>query len=224
VNDLALYMVSSETARIGIIKRSKYPTKPPIIRYRDVRIVVTSYLADPKRNVQPIVSAENMFSQRADDPSGSSLRQDDARQSIEVLHGIQGMKNQLGGMSFSAAPQRQGRLMISGVSVSSRIDLYVHGATRGVEQVGGASLRMTQDDAETESAKVKRKEAGLYVATVVRLHVEQNLKPKLPIANKLCMSIDIRHGEAFTAPPSNARRISDIESACSFITAIWPGI
>jgi hypothetical protein len=83
VNDLALYMVSSETARLGIIKRSKYPTKPPIIRYRDVRPIVISYLADSKRNVQPLVSAEVMFSQRADDPSGSSLRQDDARQSIE---------------------------------------------------------------------------------------------------------------------------------------------
>jgi hypothetical protein len=165
-----------------------------------------------------------MFSQRADDPSGSSLRQDDARQSIEVLHAIQGMRNQLGGISFSGAPQKQGRLMISGVSVSSYIDLFVHGSTRGVEQIGGALLRMTQDDAETENAKAKRKEARLYVATVVRLHVDQNLKPGLPVANKLCMSIDVRHGEAFTAPSSNARRISDLESACSFIAAMWPSM
>ena len=109
------------------------------------------------------------------------------------------------------------------MSVSSHLDLFVHGSTKGVSQIGGAILRMTQDDAETDSARTRRREMGLYVATVARLHLERNLKPKYPIANKLCMSIDIRHGELFPAPVSNTRRITDIENACLFIAAAWGG-
>lgn len=39
-NDLALYMVSSTTAQIGIVKRAKAPITPPIIRYKDARPAV----------------------------------------------------------------------------------------------------------------------------------------------------------------------------------------
>src|SRR5262245_33569975 len=95
VNDLALYMVSSDTARIGIIRRAKYPQAPPIIRYRDTRAPICAYLSDPHRRVNPLVAAEEMLRQRAEDAAESSLRQDDARQSIEVIHAIQRMANQL---------------------------------------------------------------------------------------------------------------------------------
>jgi len=43
-NDLALFMVSSDTARVSIVRRSKHPKKPPIIRYRDVRGPIRAYL------------------------------------------------------------------------------------------------------------------------------------------------------------------------------------
>jgi hypothetical protein len=93
VNDLALYMVSSDTARIGIIRRAKNPQTPPIIRYRDARAPICAYLSDGNRRVNPLVAAEEMLRQRGEDASESALRQDDARQSIEVLHAIQRMQN-----------------------------------------------------------------------------------------------------------------------------------
>jgi hypothetical protein len=79
VNDLALYMVSSDTARIGIVRRAKNPQIPPIIRYRDARGPICSYLSDTNRSVNPLISAEEMFQQRMNDPAESTLRQDDAR-------------------------------------------------------------------------------------------------------------------------------------------------
>src|SRR5438034_7735259 len=91
VNELALFMVSSDTARVGIVRRARYPQLPPIIRYRDARLPICQYLTDRRRAVNPLVDAEKMLRQRADDPSMSALRQDDARHSIEVLHAIQGM-------------------------------------------------------------------------------------------------------------------------------------
>lgn len=214
-------MVSSETARIAIIRRSKSPNRPPIIRYRDARPAICTYLADPRRSLYPLIAAEEMFRQRASDPAVSSLRQDDARQSVEVLHAIQRMTNVLGPLEFVAAPQTQPRLTLAGVEVSVRADLLVMGSARGREQMGAAVLRMTQDDADTEVARGRRRDMGVYVATLARLHADQNLATNREVANRLCMSIDVQHGEAFTAPDSNTRRMNDLESACRFIAVMW---
>jgi hypothetical protein len=217
-------MVSTHTAQMGIIKRSKFPNVPPLIRYKDVRPIVCGYLTDLHRDVQALVIAENMFGQRAEDGSQSTLRQDDARQSIEVLRSLQGMSNRLASIRFTAAPKDQPHLNLSGVDVSARLDLFAHGASRNVEQVGGAILRLTQDDADTEVAAGKRREMGAYVATIARMHTERNMTLDVPVAARLCMSIDIRHGDTFLAPPGNARRITDIENACRMIAAVWPTI
>ena len=111
-----------------------------------------------------------MFGQRAQDGSQGPLKQDDARQSIEVLRSLKSMSNQLAGTRFSGAPREQRTLMVSEVELSVRLDLFAHGASRGVDQVGGAILRLIQDDAETDGAKARRREMRIYVAIVARLH------------------------------------------------------
>jgi hypothetical protein len=224
VNDLALYMVSSDTARIGIIRRAKNPQTPPIIRYRDTRAPICAYLSDGNRRVNPLVAAEEMLRQRAEDASESALRQDDAKQSIEVLHAIQRMQNQLRAFTFAAAPNEQPRLNLADVEISVRPELLVSAASRTQEQRGAAVLRLTQDDADSETARTKRRDMGLYVATLVRLHVDQNLPGEQPISNRLCMSIDVQHGELFQAPDANTRRMNDVENACRFIAAMWDQI
>jgi hypothetical protein len=224
VNDLALFMVSSDTARLGIIRRAKYPQVPPLIRYRDVRAPICQYLSDRRRSVNPLVQAETIFQQRANDSSLSALRQDDARQSIEVLHAIQGMANQLGPFDFHPAPQSQAPLGLGGTEVSVRADLLVYGSTRGRDQIGAAILRLTQDDADTDAARSRRQDMGHYVATLARLHLEANIQSNREPANRLCLSIDVQHGEAFPCPGSNTRRRNDLESACRVIAALWPTI
>lgn len=219
-------MVSSDTARISIVRRAKSPQTPPIIRYRDARGPICAYLSDPNRRVNPLVDAEQMFRQRAEDTAESALRQDDARQSIEVLQAIQRMRNQLAAFDFIQAPANQDRLTLGGVEVSARADLLVHGSARGQELIGAAILRMTQDDAETENARTRRRDMGLYVATIARLHVDQHIAPTTnrAVSNRLCMSIDVQHGEVFQAPDANTRRMNDLENACRFIAALWPAV
>jgi hypothetical protein len=215
-------MVSSDTVRVGIIHRAKNPQTPPIIRYRDARVPICTYLSDLNRRVNPLIAAEEMFRQRSEDPAESALRQDDARQCIEVLHAIQRMQNQLRAFEFLAAPAEQGRLQVAEVEISVRADLLVHGSARGQDQIGAAVLRMTQDDADSEAARSKRRDMGLYVATLARLHVDQNIPSNRTVANRLCMSIDVQHGEVFQAPAANTRRMNDVENACRFIAALWP--
>ncbi len=223
-NDLALYMVSSDTARVGIIRRAKHPQAPPIIRYRDVRPVVCNFLADDNRQVNRLVQAEEMFARRMDDDAESSLRQDDARASIEVIRSTQGMANQLAAFTFLAAPAQQDKLDLAGIEVSVRADLFVSAPLRGVQHNGVAVLRLTQDDADTDAARSKRRDMGLYVATLARMHIEQNFASREPISNRLCMSIDVQHGEAFQTPDANTRRRNDLENACRFISAMWASV
>lgn len=221
-NDLALYMVSSDTARMGIIRRAKFPQTPPIIRYRDARAAICSYLADPVRALDHLTAAEGMLRQKIDDPATGSLLRDDAEHSIDVLHAVQQMRNQLGGYDFHAAPAQQSKLQLGGVEVSVRADLLVQGSARGVEQIGSAILRMTMDDAGNDVARERRRNMGLYVATLARLQTDQNIQSNRNPVNRLCMSIDIQHGEVFVAPNSNTRRTNDLENACRMIRAIWP--
>ncbi len=216
-------MVSSTTAQIGIVRRAKHPQTPPIIRYKDARPAIVAHLTDPTRKLNPLILAEDMFQQRVADLAESSLGQDDAKKSIEVLHAVQGMKNQLAPFQFVPAPARQGKLVLSGVEVSVYADMLVHGSAKGVDQIGAAVLRMTQDDATSPAAIEKRKQMGLYVATMVRLHVDQNIPTSRTPVNGLCMSVDIQHGEVFVAPNSNARRIADLTAACQMVAALWPG-
>ena len=220
VNELALFMVSSDAARMGIIRRSKTPQTP--IRYKDARGPICAYLLDQNRRLEPLLAAEEMFRQRTSDSAESSLRQDDARQSIDVLHAVQRMSNQLAAYEFIAPPAEQPCLILADVEVPVRADLLVFGSARGQDQFGIAVLRMTQDDAETDTARSRRREMGRYVATIARLHAERNLSHEYRSpTNRLCMSIDVRHGEIFTAPESSTRRMNDVENACRFIAGMW---
>lgn len=152
----------------------------------------------------------------------SALRKDDALKSIDVLHAIQSMGNDLAQYQFVSAPQKQSKLNVQGVEVSVYANCLVHGSKGGVPEIGAAMLRMTQDDAATDAAKAKRKNMGLYVATMLRMHVDNSLKGNRAPANRLCMSIDVQHGEVFAAPSANAQRIKDINGACQLISALWP--
>ncbi|MFC7048596.1 hypothetical protein [Emcibacter nanhaiensis] len=220
-NELALYMVSSDTARLNIIERAHTKPKAPIIRYRDVRPILCNYLSDRDRNVNRLIDAEAMFERRSQDPSQSPLMQNDASNSIDVLHSIQRMSNKLSPFNFSPAPDKQPKLVISGVQVSVRADLYVQANIKGTMHSGGAILRMSQDDADTPTAKKKRQEMGFIVATLIRMHLDNTNIGEIPIANKLCMSIDVQHGEAFQVPTANTQRQRNLESACQFIARQW---
>lgn len=204
------------------MKSAKYPQKAPIIRYSDARRAIVEYLTDMSRSISPLVAAEQMFLQRSKDPAEGSLRQDDATKSIEVIRAIKDMSNQLSGFNFEAAPKKQKKLLLEGVQISVYADFIAKGKDKGVEQIGASMLRMTQDDSSTEAAKQKRKNMGLYVATLLRLHVDQNLSADDTPASRLCMSIDVQHGEAFSAPKAMTQRTKDITGACQMISALWP--
>lgn len=183
--------------------------------------MIADYLCDPIRRASRLTDGEEIFRQKIDDPTLGPMIHDDARRSLEVIAAVHRMANQLAAFDFHKAPSSQPKLALGGVEISTKLDLMVHGAHRGKDQIGGAVLRMTQDDAATDEAKAKRREMGLFAATLTRLHVEQNFGMSRQPAGRLCMSIDVQHGEVFFAPAAASRRISDLENACISIAALW---
>lgn len=225
VNELAHFMVASETARHGIVKRARQPKDFVVTRYRDVRGPLCSYLIDPNHKTNALEQAEKLFLQRAVDPAESEFRRDDAKQSIEVIHAMPRMLKDLATYQFTAAPQRQKKLMICGVEVSVRADLYVHGGAQTGNQIGSAVLRMTKDDKATPAAQDKRRQMGLYAATLIMMHMNASntQKNRVPAA-KLCLAIDVQHGRVFAASKFYKKRVTDLQSACVTIAALWQHI
>lgn len=222
-NDLARFMVSSDTGRLGIIRRAKQPQTFVVTRYRDIRDPICNFLADPARNPAILTTVENHLRQRANDPAETALRQDDARAQIEVLASLRAMAGSIGSATYLTQPaNRPSSIMIEGVQVSVRLDLQVEATARGIAQVGGAILRMTQDDADTPAARDRRRDMGTYVATLARMYLDAHYQGNRTITNRLCMSIDIQHGEIFAAPTGLTQRIGNLRAACQVIAALWP--
>ena len=215
-------MVASETAKLSIIRRARDPKAYITSRYGDARNAITGFLADRRRSLSRLATAEQAMNQRLADPSTRAKKKEDASLSIEVLHAIQGMQNQLAGYDFQPAPARQDKLHIAGVDISVKADLLVHGRSGKADHLGAALLRMTKDDATTDMAQDRRKRMGQYSAMLVYLHVMQNLDigertPK----HTLCIAIDVQHGAIFHAPRNYKQRQKDIESACIVIAGLW---
>lgn len=220
-NDLARYMVASETGKIGIIRASRDSVTAPRTRYSVARDATKAFLIDPNRSSDPIDSALELLEQRAADPAESAFRRSDAACSAEALNSLLSMGNQLNGYNYSAAPRRQPKLTIGGVEVSVYVDLMIHRSFRGQEQVGGALFRFTQADDESEGAQNKRRNMGAYAATLVHMHVAQNLAGNRQPHHALCMSVDVQFREAHLAPRDFAQRTQNLENACRFIAAMW---
>lgn len=214
-------MVASDTARMGIIRRARDSVTPTKIRYSDVRRDIRAHLVDPHRNSRMITSARQRFEQRSEDSSLTNFQREDATLSVDVLDAYQGMQNQLGGFVFVPAPLRQPLLLIGGVNVSVNLDALTHRSLIETETIGGGIFRFTRADEESETAAAKRREMGIYAATLVLMQVRQNLAGNRVPDYRLCLSIDVQCGEMHIAPRSHIQRTNNLENACRFIAAAW---
>lgn len=220
-NDLALYMVSSATAQLSIIRRNKYPSKHVVSPYQDVKRRLTSFLSSDARDRTTLASAIDYYAQIEGDPSMPTSKVEDARLSKAALEAFFGAYNalDLGKMAFSEPPRGLGPLMISGVKVTTTLDLLTSAQVKGVEHGGGAILRLTRAE-DGDAAKDRRDRMGAYVAALVFLQIEDKMPRKLPTLPRICLSIDVQHQKKYEAR-AGSRRITDLTSACSMISSVW---
>jgi hypothetical protein len=222
-NELAKYMVTPEPGRIGIIRRARDSITPPRARYSDLRIALTGFLADMHRDRRPLDALAGTLNQRANDSSLTNFSRQDAQASLGALNAFQRMlTNRLAGYAFMPAPARQTPLPIGGVSVSINLDLLLRRERGDRQEAGAAMFRLTKaDDEETDAATSKRKEMGIYAATLVQMQVAATVRAGLTPHHELCMSIDVQSGDIHAASRNFAQRAQRLEAACRFIAALW---
>jgi hypothetical protein len=161
--------------------------------------------------------------QKTGDGSLSNFVRQDAQLSLGALKVFQRAdRNLLGGYSFTRAPTRQPHLMIAGVDVSINLDLMLERERNGRRERGGALLRLTKaDEEETDGAAGKRRDMGLYAATLAQMQVAATLPDGCMAHHDLCMSIDVQAGEVHLAGRNFATRAARLAAECRFIAAIW---
>jgi hypothetical protein len=218
-NDLALYLVSTDVGKLGIIRRNKYPSKHIVSPYQDCKRIIMRFLADDARNRDALVAGVEQFEQAIEKSTTLPSKREDARRSISALHAVLTGYNQLGlgKLQFNLAP-RLDSLLIRGVKVSVNLDLLTHANTRGVDQQGGAVLRLTQADESN-----KRDEMGAITATLAFMQVEDKLPGVGEPVAKLCLAIDVQNKAKYEARAGSRRR-SNIEAACTMIKSVWSSV
>ena len=214
-------MVASETGKIGIIKRSHESVTPPRLRYSDARRTIRAFVGDPRRDKRVLHAARTTFEQRASDLSQTAFVRSDAEGCKDVIDHFLTMQNVLGGYDFVPAPQRQAKLSLGGVEVSVNVDALLHRTKGATEQIGGALFRFTKAEDESDNAAGKRREMGLYAATLALIQVQRNLKGNREPHHQLCLSVDVQCEEVHVAPKAYTTRIQNLENACRFIAAMW---
>ena len=221
-NELARFMVSGDTGRLGIIRRARESGTPPRTRYKDARATLCNALTDAASERRILREAKTLFDQRAHDSSQSAFIRDDAEKSLQVIKAYQDMRNQMAGYDYVPAPRRQPNLQLGGIEVSVSLDLLIHRSRGQADEIGGVLFRLTQaDDGETDAAATKRKDMGAYAATLVQMHVAANLAGQREPAYQLCWSVDVQAGDVHVAPRNFAQRAQNMDAACKFIGAMW---
>lgn len=104
--------------------------------------------------------------------------------------------------------------------MSVNLDLYSVRAKDGEDQFGGVLLRLTKPDEEgTAGAASKRREMGLYAATLAQMQSRAVAAGLGKPHHELSMSIDVQCGDVHQAPRNYATRALRLEAACKFIAA-----
>ena len=223
-NDLARFMVSSDVARLSIIRNSRETKAAMVVRYKYAREPIANFLTSAHRDGKILAAAEQMLKQRAADPALSPFNRQDAELSMEALKSCRGMANVLGPIDFQPVAQKQKALTIEGVDVSVNLSALVHASTKKKQLIGGAILRLTKaDEKETEASGERRKLMGGFVATLAYMHILEHFKNvdgREP-SPAHCYSLDIQYGDIHNASSSVVRKIDNLKAACRIIKAMW---
>ena len=226
-SQLADYLVSpTPVGQMGILKQAKYPAtgRPLVIQYQHARRAISACLQSRSTMNRIVADAVVSLEQRRDDPTNSPLVRDDAIRSIAVIETFQRGVNafDIGNAIYEAPPNPSDPLFINGVEISVWPDAIARGTTRGDEvRVGEVFIRCTIGQTG-DAAENRRSDANGHLATIAHMHAVQTYSDIATPYAPVSMVIDVPRGAVIRGTTNMARRVANIEMACSMIAAVWP--
>lgn len=224
-NELAAYMVASDVGREGIIQRARWQGAAAVVRYRDARRAMVRFLADPHRRPQTLLDTRDRLEAQADDPALRPFTREDARSSVAALDAFQAGLNVFGfgGLSFEVPATGLRPLDIETVAVTVSLDLIVRATDRRRgDLVGGVLFRLSKgSEGETEAAAARRREIGMYAATLVHMVCTEQLASVAMPSPAHCFSVDVQRKERHRASSQYLTREANLQAACRSIRRAW---
>ena len=225
-SQLADYLsAATPVGQLGILRQAKNPgpSRPIIIQYLYARRAIAECLRDQGGLNRIVTRTTTALEERRDNGSNGPLVRDDAQRCIDVIESFQRGSNALDvwGPEYREPRQPSPSLNINGVEISVVPDALVLDNRR--ERVGQAFIRCTIGNTG-EAAENRRAEANVNLATLAHMHTDQYLADLGQPHPQTSLVIDVSRQNVFRAPANSARRIANIEAACSMIAAIWPTV
>ena len=212
---------------MGILRQAKNPgpNRPLIIQYHHARRTIAECLKDRNSINRLVAASVTDLNDRRDNATNGPLVRDDAQRCIDVIETFQRAANQLDvwNAEYDAPQLPSPALHINGVEISVAPDVVALDRRRSDLRVGEVFVRCTIG-AAGDAAEGRRGEANGHLATIAHMHAQQYLghlgTPHPPTS----MVIDVSRGIIVRGPVNSARRVANIQAACSMIAAIWPVI
>ena len=227
-SQLADYLVApTPIGQMGILRQAKYPgpNRPLIIQYQYAKRAIAESLRD--RSSLNRITAEAIVSleRRRDDPASTPLVRDDAQRSIDVIELFQRSANDLDlwQSTYAEALARPATLNINGVEVSVFPDALALSQARGDDRVGQVFIRCTIGQ-PGDAAENRRAEANVHLATIAHLHATHYLTHRGTPHAPTSLVLDVPRRQVVRGATNMARRIANIEMACTMIAALWPTV
>lgn len=218
---MAEYALASPSRRQTIIRNAKYAPTFLVARYNEARSSVCDYLTDATRPVAKLHAAEANLKAKAE-AAASKFRENDALLSAEavasfasMISDIKQFPKKFSDLTFARVIGPPPKLLMSGVKVSVQIDLISKNVAR--EKCGGILLQTSKAIA----AKSWREEHSNYVTSLIWMSSSDFLKGHGEVDRSLCYSVDLFARKVINAPTSYKRRVKDLETSCSEISALW---
>lgn len=227
-SQLADYLVApTPIGQMGILRQAKNPgpNRPMIIQYQHAKRAIAECLRN--RGAMNRIAAQAILDleRRRDSVDSSPLVRDDAQRSIDVIEQFQRSANalEIWQSEYEEPPARPAPLNINGVEISVYPDVLALAQVRGDNRVGQVFIRCTIGQSG-EPAENRRVEANNYLATIAHIHATHYLEHRGNPYAPSSFVLDVPRRRVTRAPANNARRISNIEMACTMIAALWPTI
>ena len=225
-SQLADYLVAATPiGQMGILRQAKYPgpSRPLIIQYQHAKRAISECLRNRADMNNIVARATVALERRRDDPASTPLVRDDAQRSIDVIQMFQRSANELDlwQSSYAEPPARPAALNINGVEISVFPDALALAQMRGDDRVGQVFIRCTIGQ-QGDAAENRRAEANGHLATIAHIHATHYLTHRGTPHAPTSIVLDVPRQQIIRGPANTARRIANIEMACTMIAALWP--
>ncbi|GAB2527794.1 hypothetical protein [Rufibacter soli] len=210
VNKTGEYLCALAARRARIIHDAKYPRDFITSRYSKAEAVIKGFFLDANRSEQVIHQAiEELSKQKPTNKHQHEVIYSCIEALTQFLEFINNSELLEEDKDFNDGISKYASLTISGVEISIRPEILIHDKS---EISGGVKLYFSK------SCPLSKTSAD-YIGTLLKMYLEQQYGK--PIKARNCFVIDIFNKTIYTAPKAYAKRLQDIEAACSEISHRW---